>query len=135
MVGPLFPRLPDFTVDERKRSVTIAGAIVDLHWINELKLRRCRVGARVPPEAGSWDPKVYPRCTLTEKFRNVLFLGYCFYWSERRDLNSGPLAPHASALPDCATFRPERDDITAARLVKMIAGLERLREYVGRLRK
>src|SRR5579883_1519174 len=26
-------------------------------------------------------------------------------WSERRDLNSGPLAPHASALPDCATLR------------------------------
>ena len=28
------------------------------------------------------------------------------YWSGRRDLNSGPLAPHASALPDCATSRP-----------------------------
>jgi predicted DNA-binding transcriptional regulator AlpA len=28
-----------------------------------------------------------------------------FSWSERRDLNSGPLAPHASALPDCATLR------------------------------
>ena len=27
-------------------------------------------------------------------------------WSGRRDLNSGPLAPHASALPDCATSRP-----------------------------
>ena len=27
------------------------------------------------------------------------------YWSERRDLNSGPLAPHASALPGCATLR------------------------------
>jgi hypothetical protein len=27
-------------------------------------------------------------------------------WSERRDSNSGPLAPHASALPDCATLRP-----------------------------
>src|SRR5205807_8170802 len=26
-------------------------------------------------------------------------------WSERRDLNSGPLAPHASALPGCATLR------------------------------
>ena len=33
-------------------------------------------------------------------FGNLLF-----YWSERRDLNSGPLAPHASALPDCATLR------------------------------
>ena len=31
---------------------------------------------------------------------------YYFDWSERRDLNSGPLAPHASALPDCATLRP-----------------------------
>ena len=28
------------------------------------------------------------------------------YWSGRRDLNSGPLAPHASALPGCATSRP-----------------------------
>ena len=26
-------------------------------------------------------------------------------WSERRDLNPGPLAPHASALPGCATLR------------------------------
>src|SRR5215831_19499541 len=30
------------------------------------------------------------------------------YWSERRDLNSGPLAPHASALPGCATLRHRR---------------------------
>ena len=30
-------------------------------------------------------------------------------WSERRDLNSGPLAPHASALPGCATLRPGED--------------------------
>ena len=28
-------------------------------------------------------------------------------WSGRRDLNSRPLAPHASALPDCATSRPK----------------------------
>ena len=28
------------------------------------------------------------------------------FWSGRRDLNSGPLAPHASALPGCATSRP-----------------------------
>ena len=36
---------------------------------------------------------------------NREFVTLCFYWSERRDLNSGPLAPHASALPDCATLR------------------------------
>src|SRR5688572_2440043 len=30
-------------------------------------------------------------------------------WSERRDSNSGPVAPHASALPDCATLRPDAD--------------------------
>ena len=29
-------------------------------------------------------------------------------WSERRDLNSRPLAPEASALPGCATLRPTR---------------------------
>jgi hypothetical protein len=28
-------------------------------------------------------------------------------WSGRRDSNSRPLAPHASALPGCATSRPE----------------------------
>src|SRR6516162_11036037 len=33
------------------------------------------------------------------------FLDALKYWSERRDLNSGPLAPHASALPGCATLR------------------------------
>ena len=26
-------------------------------------------------------------------------------WSGRQDLNLRPLAPHASALPDCATAR------------------------------
>src|ERR1700733_9494750 len=41
--------------------------------------------------------------------------------SERRDLNSGPLAPHASALPDCATFR-SRNYTRLARL--MLKGLE-----------
>src|SRR2546421_1953207 len=43
-----------------------------------------------------------PRSTLfpyTTLFRSR------FDWSERRDLNSGPLAPHASALPGCATLR------------------------------
>ena len=29
----------------------------------------------------------------------------CLYWSGRRDSNSRPLAPHASALPGCATPR------------------------------
>jgi hypothetical protein len=51
------------------------------------------------------------------------------YWSERRDLNSGPLAPHASALPGCATLRhdcsswgPER-----ARLGKGCAQMRMIR--------
>ena len=44
-------------------------------------------------------------------------------WSERRDLNSGPLAPHASALPDCATFRTA-DYTQVSRLVlKVLEGL------------
>jgi hypothetical protein len=30
-------------------------------------------------------------------------------WSEREDSNLRPLAPHASALPDCATLRPGAD--------------------------
>ena len=29
-----------------------------------------------------------------------------FSWSGRQDLNLRPLAPHASALPGCATPRP-----------------------------
>ena len=32
-----------------------------------------------------------------------------FDWSEREDSNLRPLAPHASALPDCATLRPGAD--------------------------
>ena len=36
-------------------------------------------------------------------------------WSGRRDLNSRPLAPHASALPGCATPRPEGCRDVAAR--------------------
>jgi hypothetical protein len=36
-------------------------------------------------------------------------------WSERRDLNSRPLAPHASALPGCATLRRGNDSRSGAR--------------------
>src|SRR5437868_13969379 len=44
-------------------------------------------------------------------------------WSGRRDLNSGPLAPHASALPGCATSRrPLRLNSTAARVGSVRAG-------------
>ena len=47
----------------------------------------------------------------------------CLSWSERRDSNSGPLAPHASALPGCATLRPVETDVRVgtARQVLMIA--------------
>lgn len=34
------------------------------------------------------------------------------FWSGRRDSNSRPLAPHASALPGCATPRLKNRDIT-----------------------
>ena len=34
---------------------------------------------------------------------------YLDVWSGREDLNLRPLAPHASALPDCATPRPYQD--------------------------
>ena len=39
-----------------------------------------------------------------EKTRMPKHTGLC-HWSEWRDSNSRPLAPHASALPGCATFR------------------------------
>ena len=32
---------------------------------------------------------------------------YAARWSGRRDLNPGPFAPQANALPVCATPRPE----------------------------
>ncbi len=32
-------------------------------------------------------------------------------WSEREDLNLRPLAPHASALPGCATLRKVNNQI------------------------
>src|SRR3984957_19321090 len=32
------------------------------------------------------------------------------YWSGRQDSNLRPLAPHASALPGCATPRPDAND-------------------------
>src|SRR5215471_17737962 len=60
------------------------------------------------------------------------FLDALKYWSERRDLNSGPLAPHASALPGCATLRHrlfflprlERAAGVAARHSRIIRSLE-----------
>ena len=42
-------------------------------------------------------------------------LGIRVDWSERRDLNSRPLAPHASALPGCATLRHWNDSRSGGR--------------------
>ena len=51
---------------------------------------------------------------LGEKLQNKCFkkkglqsktVNPLFHWSERWDSNSRPLAPHASALPGCATPR------------------------------
>jgi hypothetical protein len=59
--------------------------------------RSSSVTGRAPAAASELkvDPKADPRVA-----RDIVIS-----WSERRDLNSGPLAPHASALPDCATLR------------------------------
>src|SRR5712672_2452223 len=40
------------------------------------------------------------------------YVSACFNWSGRQDSNLRPLAPHASALPGCATPRP-RDRMIA----------------------
>ena len=37
-------------------------------------------------------------------------------WSEREDSNLRPLAPHTSALPDCATLRQSKGNIIRPRL-------------------
>ena len=43
--------------------------------------------------------------TLDRRERNAA-VERGLYWSERQDSNLRTLAPHASALPDCATLRP-----------------------------
>ena len=43
-------------------------------------------------------------------------------WSEWRDSNSRPLAPHASALPGCATRRQDLDYMPKKCLIKIQAG-------------
>src|ERR1700722_18753443 len=42
-------------------------------------------------------------------------------WSGRQDSNLRPLAPHASALPGCATPRPETNDSPIGRQRLLIA--------------
>ena len=48
------------------------------------------------------SPRVRPLPRCHPEFRSDLMLN----WSGRPDLNRRPLAPHASALPGCATPRP-----------------------------
>ena len=48
--------------------------------------------------------------SLAIRFKHLI------YWSGRRDSNSRPLAPHASALPGCATPRPRHAQSSCARL-------------------
>src|SRR5450631_918556 len=53
----------------------------------------------------------------TEKTQNA-----CKYWSGRQDSNLRPLAPHASALPGCATPRPRKRMISQKSLGNSNAG-------------
>lgn len=46
-----------------------------------------------------------------EKRLDVLLSSRCFDWSGREDLNLRPPAPHAGALPGCATLRPKEKRI------------------------
>ena len=64
--------------------------------------RRVFAASRAPPKAPPKRPTGYA-------FRRnpLIFLAQC--WSGRRDSNSRPLAPHASALPGCATPRRKQD--------------------------
>ena len=56
------------------------------------------------PALGSWL-KTNSLITQQKLLRNTAETK--FDWSGRRDLNSGPLAPHASTLPGCATPRTD----------------------------
>ena len=69
-------------------------------WVG-LAARPCvnTVGQRRGAQGNGFNPEVDTKPD-TDGFREARF-----NWSERRDLNSGPLAPHASALPGCATLR------------------------------
>src|ERR1700679_91973 len=58
-------------------------------------------------------------CTWNQKLRRREIVTACFNWSGRQDSNLRPPAPHASALPGCATPRP-RDRMIAQK------GLENL---------
>ena len=68
-------------------------------------LHGARQSAALPEPRGRWTT---PRFAVSMRVSTRSFYEVLKVWSERRDLNSGPLAPHASALPDCATFRPQR---------------------------
>ena len=50
---------------------------------------------------------VCPSLAQSKKAQNLSALGFCYQWSAWRDSNSRPLAPHASALPGCATRRQD----------------------------
>ena len=55
----------------------------------------------LPPELPLWGQISNNR----KRAPNFIARNPYLFWSEWRDSNSRPLAPHASALPGCATFR------------------------------
>src|SRR6516164_11700739 len=68
--------------------------------------------------AASLDPDDHGgRRAESEKARHLSVPGFHCFWSGWRDSNSRPLAPHASALPGCATSRSKTDAKSNTRLV------------------
>ena len=78
-----------------------------------LPLRPCRVANSSPHRASSGiSPYRSAPCWAHQIKKAVYRRPFRNYWSGRRDSNSRPLAPHASALPGCATPRLKNRDIT-----------------------
>ena len=86
---------------------------------------RRRRGHVAPPTTYHTTDGSGSRQHQTKRASSSSLLTHSFHWSGRRDSNSRPLAPHASALPGCATPRLDAADYIERRYrVRPRAGLE-----------
>ena len=86
-----------------------ASKLYGIPLIRTTPLRKCTTSSRGSPE---FCGGIFPIFTLVKhsgQFND--WPEFLILWSGRRDSNSRPLAPHASALPSCATPRREKGAI------------------------